>query len=177
LLSRSSNRKKCPYCNKSLTPTNDESESNDETESRDETDDIIEQCKTLCSDWLNHNNICISNTEHNEPIEPESNDVHMNIEDPQLQPNTIQLYPDEEDIYEVEEVEEDEKVGCVDDIAKILIEKEVTMVDVLSYFDNRYNSRSPSHRHRNHACHNYYAEYMKQTIESAFNDVDSYASL
>ena len=35
----------------------------------DEFDDIIEQCKTLCSDWLIHNNICISNRDHNEPID------------------------------------------------------------------------------------------------------------
>ena len=59
--------------------SSDESESNDESESRDETDessdeidetdetdDIFEQCKTLCSDWLIHNKICISNREHNE---------------------------------------------------------------------------------------------------------------
>ena len=122
LLSRSSNRKKCPYCNKSLTPTND---------------------------------------------------VHMNIEDPQLQSNAIQLYPDEEDIYEVEE---DEKLGCVDDIAQILIDKGVTMIDILSYFDNRYNSRTPPYRHHRHDCHIYYMEYMEQTIEEAFRDVDEAAT-
>ena len=44
-------------------------ESNDESESNDEFDDIIEQCKTLCRDWLIHNNICISNREHNEHID------------------------------------------------------------------------------------------------------------
>ena len=46
--------------------------------------------------------------------------------------------------------EEDSKIGCVDDIAQILIEKEVTMVDLLSYFDNRYNSRTPPYRHCRH---------------------------
>lgn len=42
--------------------SNDETESNDE--SNDETDVIIEQCKTLCSNWLIHNNIRMSNIEH-----------------------------------------------------------------------------------------------------------------
>lgn len=122
LLTRSSNRKKCPYCNKSLTLTND---------------------------------------------------IHMNNEESQLQPNLVNLYPDEEYIYEVEE---DENVGCVDDIAQILIDKGVTMVDILSYFDNRYNSRTPPYRHHRHVCHIYYKEYMEQTIEEAFREVDEAAT-
>ena len=133
LLSRSSNRQKCPYCNQSLTSS------------------------------IN------------------ANDVHMNNEDPQLQPNTIQMYSDEEDIYDIEEEEEEEekdsKIGCVDDIAQILIEKEVTMVDLLSYFDNRYNSRTPPYRHHRHDCHIYYMEYIEQTIEEAFRDVDEAATI
>lgn len=110
LLSRSSNRKKCPYCNNSLILTND---------------------------------------------------THRNNEDPQLQLNGVNLYP-----------EEANNLGCVDDIAKILIDKGVTMVDVLSYFDNRYNSRTPQYRHCLHDCHIYYKEYMEQTIEEAFKEVD-----
>lgn len=122
LLSRSSNRKKCPYCNQSLTDSNDE------------------------------------------------NDVHMNIEDFHPPLNEVNMYPDEE------YVEEDAKIGCVDDIAQILIDKEVTMVDVLSYFDNRYNSRTPPYRHHRHDCHIYYMEYIEQTIEEAFREVDEAAT-
>lgn len=126
LLCRSSNRKKCPYCNKSLTSS------------------------------IN------------------ANDVYMNIEDFHPPLNEVNMYPDEEDIYE--DVDEDAKIGCVDDIAQILIDKGVTMVDVLSYFDNRYNSRTPPYRHHRHDCHIYYMEYIEQTIEEAFRDVDEAAT-
>jgi hypothetical protein len=129
LLSRSSNRQKCPYCNQSLT-----------------------------------NSI-------------NANDVHMNIEDFHPPPNTIQMYSGEEDIYDIEEEEEVSKIGCVDDIAQILIDKEVTMVDILSYFDNRYNSRTPPYRHHRHDCHIYYMEYIEQTIEEAFREVDEAATI
>jgi hypothetical protein len=43
-------------------PTVEPDESNDESD--DETDVIIEQCKTLCSNWLINNNIRMSNIEH-----------------------------------------------------------------------------------------------------------------
>jgi len=75
-----------------------------------------------------------------------------------------------------ENVEKTQK-GCVDDIAKRLIDKGVTMVDVLSYFTKRYNSIVPPFRHHSHKCHIYYKEYMEQTIEDAFNEVDDTTEL
>ena len=102
LFTRSSNRKKCPFCNKSL---------------------------------LDNNN----------------NNLEENVEKTQK--------------------------GCVDDIAKRLIDKGVTMVDVLSYFTKRYNSSVPPFRHHSHKCHIYYKEYMEQTIEDAFNEVDDMTEL
>lgn len=72
---------------------------------------------------------------------------------------------------------EDTEKGSVDDIAKRLIDKGVTMVDVLSYFTKRYNSHSPPFRHHNHVCHIYYKEYMEQTIEETFKEVDNIAEL
>jgi hypothetical protein len=145
----------CMLCSKSISLTN--------------------QCTTICG-----HTYCLSCLltviSNNQPICPycKTDLTDTNISENEVHPPIDP--PNQEYIGSIDDFE-DEKLGCVDDIAKILIEKEVTMVDVLSYFDNRYNSRSPSHRHRNHICHHYYAEYMKQTIESAFNDVDSYASL
>ena len=76
-----------------------------------------------------------------------------------------------------EELIENTQKGSVDDIAKSLIDKGVTMVDVLSYCTKRYNSHSPPFRHRNHVCHKYYKEYMEQTIEETFKEVDNIAEL
>jgi len=63
------------------------------------------------------------------------------------------------------------------DIAKRLIDKGVTMVDVLSYFTKRYNSHAPPFRHHSHNCNIYYKEYMEQTIEEVFEEVDNIAEL
>tara|TARA_E500000331_G_scaffold167661_1_gene162183 strand:+ start:1964 stop:2248 length:285 start_codon:yes stop_codon:yes gene_type:complete len=76
-----------------------------------------------------------------------------------------------------EETVENTQNGCVDDIAKRLIEKGVTMVDVLSYFTKRYNSHVPPFHHHSHNCHIYYKEYMEQTIEETFKEVDNIAEL
>lgn len=76
-----------------------------------------------------------------------------------------------------EEAVENTKKGSVDDIAKRLIDKGVTMVDVLSYFTKRYNSHAPPFRHHSHNCHIYYKEYMEQTIEEVFEEVDNIAEL
>ena len=145
----------CMLCSKSISLTN--------------------QCTTICGHTYCLSCLLpvISNNQPNCPYcktDLINTDIGENEVQPPIEP------PNQEYIGSIYDFE-DEKLGCVDDIAKILIEKEVTMVDVLSYFDNRYNSRSPPHRHHSHACHNYYAEYMKQTIEKAFRDVDSYASL
>ena len=76
-----------------------------------------------------------------------------------------------------EETVENKQKGSVDDIAKRLIDKGVTMVDVLSYFTKRYNSHAPPFRHHSHNCHIYYKEYMEQTIEEVFEEVDDIAEL
>jgi len=136
---------------------------------------VTNHCTTICGHTYCLSCLLpvISNNQPNCPYckkELTDTDIGENEIKPPVEP------PNQEYIRSIDDLE-DEKLGCVDDIANILIEKEVTMVDVLSYFDNRYNSRSPPHRHHSHACHHYYAEYMKQTIESAFNYVDSYASL
>jgi len=76
-----------------------------------------------------------------------------------------------------EEIVENTQKGSVDNIAKRLIDKGVTMVDVLSYFTKRYNSHAPPFRHHSHICHIYYKEYMEHTIEETFNEVDDIAEL
>ena len=145
----------CMLCSKSISLTN--------------------QCTTPCGHTycLSCLLTVISNNQPNCPY------CKKELTDTDIGENEIKLPvepPNQEYIGLTDELE-DETLGCVDDIADILTEKGVSMVDILSYYDNRYNSRSPPHRHHSHACHNYYAEYMIQTIEKAFRDVDSYASL
>lgn len=66
-----------------------------------------------------------------------------------------------------------DSVGCIDDVAKMLENDKVTMLDVLIYYSGRRNSRTgayrPSHRHDYHI---HYIEHMEELIQTAFNEVD-----
>ena len=66
-----------------------------------------------------------------------------------------------------------DSVGCIDDVAKMLENDNVTMLDVLIYYSGRRNSQTgayrPSHRHDYHI---YYIERMEEIIQNAFNEVD-----
>lgn len=66
-----------------------------------------------------------------------------------------------------------DSVGCIDDVAKILEESQVSMLDVLIYYSGRYNSRTIEYRPSpRHDYHIHYIERMEELIENAFNEVD-----
>jgi hypothetical protein len=66
-----------------------------------------------------------------------------------------------------------DSVGCIDDVAKMLEDSQVTMLDVLIYYSGRYNSRTIEYRpNRRHDYHIHYIERMEELIQTAFNEVD-----
>ena len=140
----------------------------------------------LCSQYVRKNNRCVTQCNHTFCLNclltfqshyrtskcPECNNelINSNNEDPE----TYIEKPFYETLEEETEKELD-KLGCVDDIAKILEEKGVKMVDLLSYYDNRYNSKEPEYRNHRSDCNIYYMEYMIQSIEETFAEVDANA--
>ena len=84
----------------------------------------------------------------------------------------------ETDIEQTQEDECDEwydpdSVGCIDDVAKMLEDSQVTMLDVLIYYSGRYNSRTIEYRpNRRHDYHIHYIERVEELIQNAFNEVD-----
>lgn len=62
-------------------------------------------------------------------------------------------------------------VGCVDDIAKQLEEEGVTMVDVLSFYNNRYNSRDPKYQIWNDTWL-FTIDWLEHTIPRIIREVD-----
>jgi len=83
---------------------------------------------------------------------------------------TEQEQPEEDD---GDEWYDPDSVGCIDDVAKMLEDNQVSMLDVLIYYSGRYNSRTieyrPNHRHDYHI---HYIERMEELIQTAFNEVD-----
>ena len=66
-----------------------------------------------------------------------------------------------------------DSVGCIDDVAKMLEDNQVTMLDVLIYYSGRYNSRTIEYRPSpRHDYHIHYIERMEELIQNAFNEVD-----
>jgi len=88
-------------------------------------------------------------------------------------PECAALLPESTDEEESTESYDLDSVGCIDDVAKMLENDKVTMLDVLIYYSGRRNSRTgayrPSHRHDYHI---HYMEHMEELIQTAFNEVD-----
>lgn len=64
-----------------------------------------------------------------------------------------------------------EHMGCVDDIADKLEEEGVTMIDLLSYYNHRYNSRGSDYSMRNDRCL-YMIDWLEETIPRIVEEVD-----
>ena len=64
-----------------------------------------------------------------------------------------------------------EHIGCVDDIADKLEEEGVTMIDLLSYYNNRYNSRGSDYSMRHDRCL-YMIDWLEETIPRIIEEVD-----
>lgn len=65
------------------------------------------------------------------------------------------------------------KRACVDDIVKRLEENEITMVDLVSYFDDRYNSKTAPYRPNRYDADIYFIEGLGNTIEDIFTQADN----
>ncbi len=89
-----------------------------------------------------------------------------------LQPST-ETEPEQTPENEEDEWYDPNSVGCIDDVAKMLEDNQVSMLDVLIYYSGRYNSRTIEYRpSRRHDYHIHYIERMEELIENAFNEVD-----
>lgn len=86
---------------------------------------------------------------------------------------TTETEPEQTPEHEEDEWYDPNSVGCIDDVAKMLEDNQVSMLDVLIYYSGRYNSRTTEYRpSRRHDYHIHYIERMEELIENAFNEVD-----
>jgi len=84
-----------------------------------------------------------------------------------------EIEPEHAAEYECDEWFDPDSVGCIDDVAKMLEDNQVSMLDVLIYYSGRYNSRTIEYRpSRRHDYHIHYIERMEELIQTAFNEVD-----
>jgi hypothetical protein len=89
-----------------------------------------------------------------------------------LQKST-EIEPEQTQEDECDEWFDPDSVGCIDDVAKMLEDNQVSMLDVLIYYSGRYNSRTIEYRpNRRHDCNVHYIERMEELIQTAFNKVD-----
>jgi hypothetical protein len=87
--------------------------------------------------------------------------------------NSTEIEPEQTPEDEADEWYDPDSVGCIDDVAKMLEESQVSMLDVLIYYSGRYNSRTIEYRpSRRHNYHIHYIERMEELIQTAFNEVD-----
>ena len=99
-------------------------------------------------------------------IEPKTNYDQLQELDDIFEDSDDELFMDDPPTYT-------EKRACVDDIVKRLEEKEITMVDLVSYFDNRYNSKLAPYRPNKYDADIYFIEYMGETIEDIITQTDN----
>lgn len=97
-------------------------------------------------------------------IEPKTNYDQLNELDDIFEDSDDELFMDEEP--------RQSKRACVDDIVKRLEEKEITMVDLVSYFDDRYNSKTAPYRPNRYDADIYFIEYIGDTIQDIFTQAD-----
>jgi hypothetical protein len=62
-------------------------------------------------------------------------------------------------------------VGCIDDIASRLEEEGVTMIDVLSFYNERYNSRGSKYHMQNDAWL-YTIDWLEDIIPRTIREID-----
>jgi hypothetical protein len=87
--------------------------------------------------------------------------------------NSTETEPEQTQDVECDEWYDPDSVGCIDDVAKMLEESQVSMLDVLIYYSGRYNSQTIEYRpSRRHDYHIHYIERMEELIQTAFNEVD-----
>jgi len=87
--------------------------------------------------------------------------------------NSTETEPEQTQEVECDEWYDPDSVGCIDDVAKMLEDNQVTMLDVLIYYSGRYNSRTIEYRpNRRHDYHIHYIERVEEIIQNAFNEVD-----
>ena len=87
--------------------------------------------------------------------------------------DSSEIMPEQTEDDECDEWYDPDSVGCIDDVAKMLEDNQVTMLDVLIYYSGRYNSRTIEYRpSRRHDYHIHYIERMEELIQNAFNEVD-----
>ncbi len=88
-------------------------------------------------------------------------------------PDSIEIEPDQTTDDNSDQWYDPDSVGCIDDVAKMLEDSQVTMLDVLIYYSGRYNSRTIEYRpSRRHDYHIHYIERVEELIQNAFNEVD-----
>jgi len=131
----------------------------------------------LCNAQLGQTNICTTKCGHKYCL---SCFITYYTETSYECPECVELLQDSSKI-EPEQTQEDDcdewydpdSVGCIDDVAKMLEDNQVTMLDVLIYYSGRYNSRTIEYRpSRRHDYHIHYIERMEELIQNAFNEVD-----
>lgn len=98
-------------------------------------------------------------------IEPKTTYDQLNEIDHIFEDSDDELYLDDEP-------SQSSKRACVDDIVRRLEEKEITMVDLVSYFDDRYNSKTAPYRPNRYDAEIYFIEYIGDTIEDIFTQAD-----
>jgi len=98
-------------------------------------------------------------------IEPKTTYDQLNEIDHIFEDSDDELYMDDEST-------QSSNGACVDDIVKKLEENEITMVDLVSYFDNRYNSKTAPYRPNRYDAEIYFIEYLGNTIEDIFTQAD-----
>ena len=86
---------------------------------------------------------------------------------------TTETEPEQTQKDDCDEWYDPDSVGCIDDVAKMLEDNQVSMLDVLIYYSGRYNSRTIEYRpSRRHDYHIHYIERIEELIQTAFNEVD-----
>ena len=63
-------------------------------------------------------------------------------------------------------------IGCIDEVAYILEDAGVKLLDVLIYYSRRYNSKTYPYWPRNRDCHLEHIERIEEIIDMAFQEVD-----
>tara|TARA_B110000879_G_C11183387_1_gene519785 strand:+ start:133 stop:654 length:522 start_codon:yes stop_codon:yes gene_type:complete len=83
------------------------------------------------------------------------------------------FYDTDDDLYMDDLSEEDKKPACVDDIVERLEKNKITMIDLVSYFDNRYNSNTAPYSPSRCDADIYFIEAIGDTINDIFVQADN----
>jgi len=134
----------------------------------------------ICLEPLKPYNISVTKCGHKFCFSCIANSLQYKNTCPYCREELVQIREDveDEDEYESEnEYENDILIeegpqGSVDDIAKELENEGITMVDVLSYFMNRWNSSGSNYSYRADIGL-YRMEYVESTINSVIEEVDT----